>query len=69
MTIAKWLSDNKFTAKEYDMCRTLLMTGPRAQHPTWRAIRKTLGRWKRGDVALAAKRKQPLSSWRAARSV
>lgn len=69
MTRARWLHDNKIPLTDYYLARAMLMTGPRAQEPSWKAIRKTIGRIKRGDLARAIKNKTTLGPWRAARSV
>lgn len=49
MSIQKWLKENGFQPGQYALARDLLMTGPRATPPTWRAIRKMLARLRRGD--------------------
>ena len=61
----RWLRDNKFTGLQVEVARTLLMSGPRAQAPSWRAIRKTLGRLRRNDKPGP----HGYGSWRDARAV
>ncbi len=36
--------------QKYALAEAILMTGPRAQKPTHRAVLKTMGRLKRGEV-------------------
>lgn len=47
MSIGKWLRDSKYTAEQYRIAVNLLSTG--GTPPSFRAIRKTLGRLRRGD--------------------
>lgn len=46
---ARWRLKHKITGKEIADAIDLLMTGPRAQTPTYRAIRKMIFRLRRGD--------------------
>lgn len=39
----KWMRNNKITQQQFDIAEGLLMTGPRSQRPTFRAIQKMLG--------------------------
>lgn len=42
MSIARWLARNEFSAQQYNIARGLLMTGPRSQEPSFKAIKKIL---------------------------
>lgn len=61
-----WFTANKVSGLEYTLARDLLMTGPRATPPTFRAIRKMIGRLRRGDKA---DKPTGYGSWRAAPKV
>ena len=53
-------TDGKFTAQEYTLATVSLMTGPRAQRPSFRAIRKTIRRMRSGQPVKGSWR-----SWKA----
>lgn len=53
-------TDGSYTAQEYTLATVSLMTGPRAQRPTTRAIRKTIRRMRSGQPVKGSWR-----SWKA----
>jgi len=65
MNIKKWLHANQFVASDWTMAEGMLMSSPRAQRPSGRAVKKMLGRLMRGDEPAA----HGWSSWRKARAV
>lgn len=47
---SRWLVVNKVTGTELADAREALMSGPRAQQPTWRAVRKMIARFRNGEL-------------------
>lgn len=54
-----------FTALEVTIATGLLMTGPRASRPTWRAVRKTIARVRSGGSLKGGWRSWPREGARA----
>lgn len=62
MSIGKWLARKP---QQFSIAEGLLMTGPKSQPPTFRAIRKMIGRLRRGDKPGS----NGWSPWRSAKRV
>lgn len=60
-----WFKVNQVSGMEYMLAKSLLMTGPKATPPTFRAVRKMIGRLRRGDKPGT----HGYGSWRAAKSI
>ena len=65
MSVSNWLRANNLDGRHYALARSLLMSGPKATPPTFRAIRKMIGRLHRGDKPGP----NGYGSWRAAKAV
>jgi hypothetical protein len=72
----RWLRANGVSGAQVEVARLMLMTGERAQHPTWRAVRKMIGRLRRKDGVMTLggfiRVRNPdfeYGSWRRARAV
>lgn len=60
-----WFRANNVTGIEYITAKSLLMSGPKATPPTFRAVRKMIGRLRRGDKPGP----NGYNSWRSAKAV